>query len=144
MDHGLIHVLFTPKKISYEWRLHCFPNVLDFPTYENWTLQNPHQSLWEGHIQIGNMPTYPRFLQCFALVLRPPDRQIMGGFYEILKGHRQPVSFARLCCCYYPGNRIGRFTSETSREEELLRIRCSIFFLIQTPSSFRSIILRLK
>ena len=62
----------------------------------------------------------------------------------ILKGHRQPVSFARLCCCYYPGNRIGRFASETSREEELLRIRCSICFLIQTPSSFRFIILTLK
>ena len=63
---------------------------------------------------------------------------------EVLKGHRQPVSFARLCCCYYPDNRIGRFASETSREEELLRIRCSICFLIQTPSSFRSIISRLK
>ena len=61
-----------------------------------------------------------------------------------LKGHRQPVSFARLCCCYYPGNRIGRFASERSREEELLRIRCLICFLIQTPSSFRSLILWLK
>ena len=31
----------------------------------------------------------------------------------VLKDHRQPVSFARLCYCYYPGNRIGQFASET-------------------------------
>ena len=35
-----------------------------------------------------------------------------------LKGHRQPVSFERLCCCYYPGNRIGRFASETRVREK--------------------------
>ena len=63
---------------------------------------------------------------------------------QCLKGHRQPVSFARLCCCYHPGNPLNSWFSTSSREEELLRIRCSICFLIQTPSSFRSIILRLK
>ena len=37
-----------------------------------------------------------------------------------LKGHRRPVSFACLCCCYYPGNRISRFASEL-RERETRR-----------------------
>ena len=50
-----------------------------------------------------------------------------------LKGHRQPVSFARLCCCYYPGNRIGRFASETSREEEPAN---SLFDLFFNPNAF--------
>ena len=36
---------------------------------------------------------------------------------KYLKGHRQPVSFARLCF-YYPGNQIGRFASETRVREK--------------------------
>ena len=35
-----------------------------------------------------------------------------------LKCHRQPVSFARLCCCYCSGNRIGLFASETHVREK--------------------------
>ena len=54
-----------------------------------------------------------------AFFLQPAVEQLTVSItLQNLKDHRQPVSFERLCCCYYPGYRIGRFASETRVREK--------------------------